>query len=445
MENARPSAPYNGENPHDKYELLEYFVGKLDNRGTPREMYAFLLDFLQVIVGDRKEPVPGCVFIVNNETAAFEPLVLSGDGCSEAAFKAERDRQVDSGIIPWCIANKRLAFADTGQNGYGKYSIVMPLFTVKRILGLVILFTNRSEADISRASFKILNLACLQTCLYADIMEMYDQLKRTQSRLIQSEKLSGIGQLAAGVAHEINNPVGFVSSNLSTLTGYIARMKQMLEIYRKNAESTEMREKEKELKIDVVLNDIDELMKENGEGIKRIGEIVQAMKNFARTEQKKERARANINDGIKSALIMARNEIKYHADVQTEFGDISLVECNIGEVNQVFLNILVNAAQAIKEQKRSDRGSIRVKTYERDSRVICEFSDDGPGIAKDILTRIFDPFFTTKPIGAGTGLGLSIAYDIIVNKHKGYIEAKSKEGEGATFIVRLPINAAEKS
>ena len=141
---------------------------------------------------------------------------------------------------------------------------------------------------------------------------------------------------------------------------------------------------------------------------------------------------------------MARNEIKYHADVQTEFGDIPRIECNIGEINQVFLNILVNAAQAIKEQKRSDRGKIIVRTFENDQSVFCEISDDGPGIPKEILNKIFDPFFTTKPIGAGTGLGLSIAYDIIANKHKGDIAAKSNKGEGATFIVRLPINSASQ-
>ena len=443
MENAQQLSPYDGENIHDKYELLEYFVGKLDNRSTPQEMYAFLLDFLQVTVGNRKEPVPGCVFIVNDETGAFEPLVISEDGCTKDAFEAERDRQVDAGIIPWCIANKRLAFADAGQHRYGRYCMVMPLFTVERTLGLVLLFTHRSESDISRASFKILDLACLLTCLYVDIVEMYAQLKRAQSRLIQSEKFSGIGQLAAGIAHEINNPVGFVLSNSSTLTGYVARMKQMLEIYRKNVDSQEIRDKEKELKVDIVLNDIDELIKENIEGMRRIAEIVQAMKNFARTDQKKERAKADINEGIKSALLMARNEIKYHADVKTEFGDIQQVECNIGEVNQVFLNILVNAAQAIKQQERSERGCIRVRTYENDNSVFCEISDNGPGMPKEILTRIFDPFFTTKPVGAGTGLGLSIAYDIIVNKHKGDIEAKSAEGGGATFIVKLPVTAVK--
>lgn len=443
MANARQQTPYDGENIHDKYELLEYFVGKLDNRSSPREMYSFLLDFLQVTVGNRKEPVPGCVFIVNDETGAFEPLVMSEDGCAKGAFEAERDKQVDAGIIPWCIANKRLAFTDAGHNRYGRYCIVMPLFTVKRTLGLVFLFTNHSESDISRASFKILNLACLLTCLYVDIVEMYAQLKRAQSRLIQSEKFSGIGQLAAGIAHEINNPVGFVLSNSTTLTGYVSRMKQMLEIYRKNVDLPEIRNKEKELKIDVVLNDVDELIKENIDGLKRIAEIVQAMKNFARTDLKQERARADINEGIKSALLMARNEIKYHADVKTDLGDVRQVECNIGEVNQVFLNILVNAAQAIKQQERGERGCIRVRTYENGNHVFCEISDNGPGMPKDVLTRIFDPFFTTKPVGAGTGLGLSIAYDIIVNKHKGDIEAKSKEGEGATFIVKLPVDAVK--
>jgi signal transduction histidine kinase len=396
-----------------------------------------------VIIGDRKEPVPGCIFIVNDDTGVFEPFVVSEDGCTKESFEAERDLQIDAGIIPWCITNKRLVFADTGQRDYGRYCIVMPLFTVKRTLGLALIFTHRLESDISRASFKILNLSCLQTCLYVDIMEMYDQLKRAQSRLIQSEKFSGIGQLAAGIAHEINNPVGFVMSNSSTLTGYVARLKQMIGVYRKNVDSQEIRALEKELKVDMVLNDIDELINENIVGMKRIAEIVQAMKNFARTDLKIERVKADINTGIKSALIMARNEIKYHAGVKMELGDIPQVECNIGEVNQVFLNILVNAAQAIKQPERSGRGCITVRTYEKENSVFCEISDDGPGIPANIVTRIFDPFFTTKPVGSGTGLGLSISYDIIVNKHKGEIEVKSVEGKGATFIVRLPVHAVK--
>ncbi len=444
MEIAPQSVPCDGENIHDKYELLEYYISKLDNRNTPQEIFAFLLDFIQAIVSDRKEPVPGCILFVSDETGAFDLLVVGEGDCTKDAFESERDRQIDAGILPWCIANKRLAFAESAQHRFGRYCMVVPLFTVKRIIGVALLFTNRAESDISRASFKILNLACLQTCLYVDIMEMYEQLKKTQSRLIQSEKFSGIGQLAAGIAHEINNPVGFVLSNSSTLTRYVARMKQMLEIYRKNVDSQEIREKEKELKIDVVLNDIDELVNENIEGMKRIAEIVQAMKNFARTDQKKERALANINEGIKSALLMARNEIKYHADVKTEFGDVPRIECNIGELNQVFLNILVNAAQAIKQQNRPDRGCIKVRTYAKDTSVFCEISDDGPGIPSDVLPKIFDPFFTTKPVGAGTGLGLSITYDIIVNKHKGDIEAKSTQGNGTTFIIKLPTNSTEK-
>lgn len=444
MENLRSAEPYDGDNIHDEYERLEYFIAKLDNRSTPLEMYGFLLDFLQVMAGDRTEPVCGSIFTVNEETGAFESAVTSDDNHAKEVFDAERDRQIDTGIIPWCIANKRLAFAEAGQHQFGKYCMVLPLFTVQRMLGLALLFIHRSESDFSRASVKIINLACLQTCLYVDIMEMYAQLKRAQSRLIQSEKFSGIGQLAAGVAHEINNPVGFVLSNSSTLTGYVARLKQMLEFYRKNVDSQEIRAKEKELKVDMVLSDIDELINENIEGMKRIAEIVQAMKNFARTDLKKERAKADINVGIKSALIMARNEIKYHADVEMELGDIPQVECNIGEINQVFLNIFVNAAQAIKQKARAGRGCVRVKTYEKNNDVFCEISDDGPGIPPDIATRIFDPFFTTKPVGSGTGLGLSISYDIIVNKHKGDIEVKSVEGEGATFIIRLPVNVPDK-
>ncbi|MBD3347156.1 MAG: hypothetical protein GF401_19045 [Chitinivibrionales bacterium] len=428
------------ESIHDRYELLEYFVGKLHSRNTPVEIYTFLLDFLQAILSDRKESVSGCVFVVNDETAEFEPLIIKGDSPVEF-YESECDYQVDTGIVPWCITNKRMAFTEAKSLACGKFCVIIPLFTVTRTLGLAFLHTGKSESDISRATFKILSLACLQASLYADIVEMYARLQKTQAHLVQSEKLAGIGQLAAGIAHEINNPVGFVTNNSSTLAGYVKKMKSVLELYRKQQASPEIRSRERELKIDMVLDDIDELMKENIDGLNKITEIVRAIRNFAGNVEQKVHTLADINEGLKSACVMARNEIKYHADIETDFGNIPPVECAIGELNQVFLNLLVNAAQSIREQEGVARGKIRISTRLKNNFVYIEITDNGPGIGDMILPKIFDPFFTTKPAGSGTGLGLSISYDIIVNKHNGEIDIKTAPGEGTTFILKLAVSS----
>lgn len=272
----------------------------------------------------------------------------------------------------------------------------------------------------------------------------YEELKSTQARLLQSEKLAGIGQLAAGVAHEINNPVAFVKSNMENLTRYFNSMKELFQMYRTGADRASIEKKEKEKKLDFIIDDTDALLDESKEGLVRVTDIVKSLREFAHVDREKKYGHADINAGLKSSLVMARNEIKYYADVTTDLGDIPAVYCNIGELDQVFLNILVNAAQAIASQKRSDRGRITIRTRQEPDRVVCEIEDDGPGISDEARARIFEPFYTTKAVGEGTGLGLSIAYDIIVNHHHGEITAApAADGRGTCFSIRLPIRKEE--
>lgn len=282
-------------------------------------------------------------------------------------------------------------------------------------------------------------------------------LKAMQSQLVQNEKLASIGQLAAGVAHEMNTPVGFVASNFETLVTYVDKFRTMLSVYDEfiarvassaHSEFSEsihqLRETQQALKLGFVLEDIKDLFNESQEGLKRVTSIVQNLRDFSRIDQEKKQDDYNINDCIKSTLIVARNEIKYDADVETDLGEIPLVPCHSGQVNQVLLNILVNAAQAIKGQTgRQGKGSIRIKTYAKPEQVVCEITDNGPGIPPDKLPRIFDPFFTTKPAGKGTGLGLSVSHDIIANKHKGRLHVNSTVGRGTTFTIELPIRTEE--
>ncbi len=276
-----------------------------------------------------------------------------------------------------------------------------------------------------------------------ELEKAYDNLKRTQIQLINSEKLAGIGQLAAGVAHEINNPVGFVISNTDTLKSYYDSLKNILELYRKREDVEKIRREEEKEDLEFVLEDFDVIIEDNLEGLHRIAEIVKNLREFSRIDDKETFVQANIHEGLKSALLLAGNEIKYFADVKTEFGDVPLILCDAGALNQVFLNIFVNAAQAIQEQQRPSKGVITIKTYREEELIVCEIGDDGPGISESMRGKIFDPFFTTKEVGKGTGLGLSISYDIIVNKHGGSISVDTSEMGGALFRISLPIRTKD--
>ncbi len=265
--------------------------------------------------------------------------------------------------------------------------------------------------------------------------------RQLEQRLLQAQKLESIGQLAAGVAHEINNPLGFVNSNSNTLKEYVGALRAMLAAYVAGGTPEELAARRKELDIDFILDDIDGLIRENAIGLERVTTIIKNLKDFARIDSDRAFAYANLNHAIENTLVIARNEVKYVADVVTEFTPLPEIYCNVGEIKQVLLNLIVNAAQSIRDQRRRDRGHIAIRTYEKNGAACCEIEDDGPGIPAEIQPRIFDPFFTTKDVGKGSGMGLNIAYDIVVNKHDGEIQVASTSGKGATFTVTLPVGA----
>jgi len=289
-----------------------------------------------------------------------------------------------------------------------------------------------------------------------DLEKANQEMKEMQSQLVQSEKLASIGQLAAGVAHEMNTPVGFVASNFETLENYMRKIRELFQIYGELIEKIESSDKavlldkvdaisksRNELKIDFILKDLPVLFDDSREGIDRITCIVQNLRDFSRIDKPENFDTYNINDGIKATLVVAQNEIKYGADVEMELSEVPQILCSTGQINQVILNILINASQAIKSQERDDKGKITIRTYATDNDVVCEISDDGPSIEPDKLDKIFDPFFTTKPVGEGTGLGLSISYDIIVIKHKGELLVDNSDGNGTKFTIKLPISKKE--
>lgn len=279
------------------------------------------------------------------------------------------------------------------------------------------------------------------------IVALNEKLKKTQSSLVMEEKLASIGRLAAGVAHELNNPIGFIYSNFRTIKKYFEKYMSFIDElkaggkipvdYLDNLIDKNM--------LGIINEDMTALLEESKEGFERVINIINSLKSFSRIDQLKTRVRYNFNDALITTLTVARNQIKYIADIKKEFGDIPDIYCNSSEINQVLLNIIVNAAQAIESGTKEGKGVITIKTYKEDGWVCCRISDTGPGIPEEILNNIFEPFFTTKPVGAGTGLGLNISYDIIVNKHNGELTAGNCDGGGAYFLIKLPANGGDES
>lgn len=279
---------------------------------------------------------------------------------------------------------------------------------------------------------------------YEAMQALNRELEDAQNHLLQADKMASIGQLAAGVAHEINNPIGYVYSNLGTLEKYVQDAFSMLAMY-EQAEAAIVDTKMQSLlkaareKLDIAFlkEDLGDLMRESKDGITRVKDIVQSLKDFSHVDVSDEWHFANLHQGLDSTLNIVNNEIKYKADVVREYGELPDVECLSSQLNQVFMNLLVNAAHAINE-----RGTITVKTGRYGDEVWVEIGDTGKGISPESLKRIFDPFFTTKPVGQGTGLGLSLSYGI-VQKHHGRIEVQSKLGQGTTFRIWLPLAQPE--
>lgn len=280
------------------------------------------------------------------------------------------------------------------------------------------------------------------------------RLEETQTQMLQSEKMASIGQLAAGVAHEINNPTGFVSSNLKTLkdyqediSGLIGKYQEIIEKAQGEIDNNqlpkeiqsvvqEVVELEKDIDIEFLMEDISDLIGDCREGTDRIKKIVMDLKDFAHPGEDKVQS-IDINKGLDSTLNVVNNEVKYKATVHKKYGDIPTIKGYPQQLNQVFMNILVNAAQAIDK-----KGEIYLETALDGNDVVITISDTGCGISEDNLSKIFDPFFTTKDVGKGTGLGMNIAYNII-QKHNGKVDVTSKVGEGTQFTIKIPSEREE--
>lgn len=341
-----------------------------------------------------------------------------------------------------------------------KSAICWPLRANDRVIGAV--SVNRSDErrefvqdtlDQGTLILELVSLSLTNILLHGEQQQRIEELREAnakleeaQNQLVQSEKMASIGQLAAGVAHEINNPLGFVNSNLNSLEKYIvqlfaviARYEAMMSPLLGNAEALAAIDRvRKDLDLEFLREDIPTLLKESRDGIGRVKKIVQSLKDFSHVDPSDEWQWSDLRKELDNTISLAWNELKYKCELVREYGEIPLIECLPGQISQVFLNLLVNASQAIGE-----KGTITVRTRHKGGNVEIDIADTGQGIDPAHLGKIFDPFFTTKPLGHGTGLGLSISYGI-VRKHHGEITVASEQGKGTTFTIRLPLGVVSR-
>ncbi|SIR01482.1 PAS domain S-box-containing protein [Alkalispirochaeta americana] len=330
-----------------------------------------------------------------------------------------------------------------GTGEAGEAGSIYPVYAQKEILGVLVLVEPRSQEGhlpelvatllagviVRRDIEKLLNAysADLEKRVQertSDLNVAYETLKQTQVQLVQADKMASIGQLAAGIAHEINNPIGFIKSNASTLVQHCRLVAQLARQEEPPPAGDELGE---------VLQEIQEMAGDIQEGTRRVEDIVGNLRTFARMEDGHQ-AIAQLNELIETSLRVINNELKYKVTVHRDYGDLPEIPCRPDRLNQVFVNLLVNAAQAIEDQ-----GDIWITTGLDEDQVMIQISDNGPGIPPEHQSRIFDPFFTTKDVGKGTGLGLSIVWDII-RSHRGTIVLESAPGQGASFTISLPVH-----
>jgi signal transduction histidine kinase len=319
-------------------------------------------------------------------------------------------------------------------------SAMLQNYEAKRFLDLKV---QERTAQVMKQKQKIEEINMQLNIQKDELQKTLEDLKKAQTQLVQSEKMASLGQLVAGIAHEINNPVNFISAGVESLATNLEEIRQVLDIYHKiTAENVEEKLDEiEELKAKVeykeAIREINKLIDSIKNGTKRTTEIVRGLRTFSRLDEDILKM-ADIHEGLDSTLILLHNKYKNRIDIVKNYGNLQLIECYPGQLNQVFMNLLSNAIDAI-----DDKGTITINTSMSSRWIEVIIKDTGQGIPENIREKIFDPFFTTKGVGKGTGLGLSISQSII-EKHSGTIDVKSEKGKGTEFVIRLPVKQSNE-
>ncbi len=366
----------------------------------------------------------------------------------------------DNRLAVWCFKHQKEIIINDQQTEYNKYIksipkpkagqhsesiLYLPLKANEDIIGVITVQSlkkhiySQYHIDILRSLGSYITIAIQNANSYRKMTEAFEQLKSTQSKLVESEKMASLGVLTAGVAHEINNPVNFISAGIKSLKENYTDLKDLLMLYlkidRKNQSEQlwdEIDERKEELEVDSLVPEIEELFGSIRNGASRTAEIVKGLRNFSRLDEG-EMKKANLEEGIDNTLVILNNKLKNRIKITKNYAKLPEIDCYPGQLNQIFMNILYNATDAIIGE-----GEINITTGLAKRNLFISIKDSGTGMSDEVKSKIFEPFFTTKDVGKGTGLGLSISYGII-EKHKGTIEVKSEVGKGTEFIITLPI------
>lgn len=357
---------------------------------------------------------------------------------------AEQLQQLEQAYTRWHSEQTAIA---------NQYRLWLSLYAALLLLGLglVGLRLRRSYRDLDRANAKLQQAnETLESQVIArtrDLSRALDELKASQAQLIQSEKMASLGQMVAGVAHEINTPLGYARSNAEIVRTSLHEIRTLVDaqglsldlMTRDDASDAAIAEAlaaaqtlSHELEPATLMDELDNLLGDTDHGLQQIAELVSSLKDFSRVDRSRHDL-FDVNDGIDSALKIAHNQLKHHVEIVKNYGQLPAIECSPSQLNQVFLNLINNAAQAM-----DDGGSITIETLAQTDGVHIRFTDTGCGMDQATIQRIFEPFFTTKPVGKGTGLGMSIVFRIIED-HGGTIDVDSTPGQGTTFTIRLPL------
>lgn len=368
-------------------------------------------------------------------TQIFPELKLSGCECTPVDGRADCPLSfpggTDAAVLPGPVVLP-------SSKGTLECFLCFPYQNAEQDSVYALLFHDPSDASAFHRSF----VAAIQRLqqIQVDQHRLVSNLERANAHLMRSEKLAGIGQLAAGVAHEINNPIGYVFSNLKTLAGYMHDLLRIIDAVDQVDVLDDLRQLKNTLEYDYIRSDVEALIDESEEGISRVKKIITALKDFSHMDEEGFR-KVDLHRGFETTLNIINNELRHKARVVKQYSDLPMVECNSSQINQVFMNLMINATHAMKQ---SEPGTITVRTGHDEHWAWFEVEDDGCGMDEETLSRIFEPFFTTKPVGQGTGLGLSLSYSI-VQKHAGHIEVFSNPGQGTRFRISLPIAHADTS
>ena len=385
-----------------------------------------------------------------SEGKALEKLGLKpGEVVGISAFELYKDNKSIVSSLRRALAGEKENWVSSVGDIYFENQATPIKDENGKIIGIIGIATDMSErkqAEIEQA--KLYN----QSQRKAQQLEVaLQELQQTQAQLIQTEKMSSLGQLVAGIAHEINNPVNFIYANLTYAEEYIANLLRLVELYRQHYPQSvsEICKETQAIDFDFIKNDLPKLLASMMMGSDRIRQIVLSLRNFSRLDEADMKA-VDIHDGIDNTLLLLQNRLKAKSEypeieIIKEYGDLPLVECYAGQLNQVFMNLLTNAIDALEESPFTKKQpKILIHTSLKDERVFISITDNGIGMSQDINKRLFDPFFTTKPVGKGTGMGLSISYQIIVQKHCGQLMCISAPGEGAEFLIVIPLKQEDE-